>query len=420
MVRTAIVFDHRGRTKKGRPGPLEVRVTSQSKVHYVSTGISVLKGEFRNGVIVNRPDCDELNQRLEILSKAVAMEINSRITNNEPIDVTQIRRCIYGYRDNTNTSATFLDWFAETYPTLPLSFGTKRHYKTVLARLRACAIINRWEDLTTSNIYRFDTYLHSLMVKRSDAATKANLSSINISQGAVYNHHKILKAMISRAVVAGKVQNNPYDRLKGQFHRGDKETVSYLTEEEVAALLSQHPVVGSMMATARDLFIFQLYTGMSYGDMQRFDINDYRLVDGRWINIGQRIKTGTPYVSQLLPPVVDVLERYGMQLPRLENHKYNVCLRALGVAAGISTQLHSHIARHTFATMMLKHGAKIENVSKMLGHTNINQTQRYAKVVAQSVFEDYKKMEKLLITKSNEKDNSSSDTSASDSMSAKS
>jgi site-specific recombinase XerD len=39
--------------------------------------------------------------------------------------------------------------------------------------------------------------------------------------------------------------------------------------------------------------------------------------------------------------------------------------------------------------MMLRNGVKIENLSKMLGHTNITQTQRYAKVLAQSVQDEY-------------------------------
>jgi site-specific recombinase XerD len=67
--------------------------------------------------------------------------------------------------------------------------------------------------------------------------------------------------------------------------------------------------------------------------------------------------------------------------------------------AGIKTRLHSHLARHTFATLMLRNGAKIENVSRMLGHTNITQTQRYAKVLARSVNDEFDKMEKKLTTK---------------------
>ena len=45
---------------------------------------------------------------------------------------------------------------------------------------------------------------------------------------------------------------------------------------------------------------------------------------------------------------------------------------------------------------MLSNGAKIENVSAMLGHTNITQTQRYAKVLAKSVHDDFAMLEKKL------------------------
>ena len=64
-------------------------------------------------------------------------------------------------------------------------------------------------------------------------------------------------------------------------------------------------------------------------------------------------------------------------------------LKALGIMAGIKTPLHSHLARHTFATWMLTNGARFENVGRMLGHKNITQTQRYAKVLAQSVHDDF-------------------------------
>ena len=66
------------------------------------------------------------------------------------------------------------------------------------------------------------------------------------------------------------------------------------------------------------------------------------------------------------------------------------------MVAGITQPLHSHLARHTFATLMLSQGAPIQNVSAMLGHTNVKQTQRYAKVLASSINKDFRRMEKKL------------------------
>lgn len=43
-----------------------------------------------------------------------------------------------------------------------------------------------------------------------------------------------------------------------------------------------------------------------------------------------------------------------------------------------------HVSRHTHATMMITLGADLYTVSKLLGHTNIQVTQIYAKIVDES------------------------------------
>ena len=382
MITTSIVWDHRGRTKAGCEGPLEVRVTVDRKPYYINTGIKVRKNEFKAETIVNRPDADALRARLNILYKKIETEINAAIEDGRTIDVADIKRRAWMLiADESSTS--FLEWCRDQIDQLTHSGGTMQHYQTMLIRLNDFNTIRRWKDLTVENIYKWDAYLHKLTKPQTDEP---------ISDGAIYNYHKCLKALLNRAVLFDRLQQNPYDRLKGKFKRGDKERIDYLTDEEIKAFESLHPVAGSKMAMARDLFVFQLYTGLAYSDTQNFDISDYKLIDGVWKNTGERIKTGVAYTSQLLPPVVAILERYNWQVPHLYNAEYNLCLKALGMACGIERPLHSHMARHTFATWMLRHGVPIEHVSKMLGHTNITQTQRYAKIVAADIHDDFERI----------------------------
>lgn len=363
-------------------------MTVDRKPYYINTGIKVRKNEFKAGTIVNRPDADTLRARLNILYKKIETEVNAAIDEGIQIDVADIKRRAWVLMAD-ESSTSFLEWCRDQLEQLTLSEGTLKHYQTMLARLYDFDTIRRWRDVTVENIYKWDSYLHRITKPQSDADAKMGKQMVTISDASIYNYHKCLKALLNRAVLFDRIQQNPYDRLKGKFKRGDRERIDFLTDEEMKAFESLHPVQGSKMAMARDLFVFQLYTGLAYSDTQTFDIGDYKLIDGVWKNTGERIKTGVAYTSQLLPPVVEILERYQWQVPRLDNSDYNLCLKALGMACGIERPLHSHMARHTFATWMLRHGVPIEHVSKMLGHTNITQTQRYAKIVAADIHDDF-------------------------------
>lgn len=396
MITATLVYDWRKKANKDKKGSVDIRVTLNRKSYYISTGVKVYPKKWYDGFVINTVDSDELNERIHALLAVANKTINESIRNGVAVSIDEIKKNVKAATGADGGSRRdMIDWIAEQVDSLTLAPGTIKHYNTLVTRMNEYGGLMRWSDLTTENIYKFDAWLHKLpgVPGKSD----------HISDGGVWTYHKTLKALLNRAERFGKIDRNPYVRLNGQFKRGDNENTEFLTEHEVDAIVDMKLRKGSELYNARDLFVFQMFTGLSYGDTQVFDMSDYKKVDGRWINVGRRIKTGVSYVSELLPPVVDVLERHGWMVPHVSNQVYNRALKTLGEKAGIATPLHSHLARHTFATRMLAMGAKIENVSRMLGHTNIRQTQRYAKVLAESVYDDFEMVRKKMSEKKSKK-----------------
>lgn len=396
-VTNTIVWDWRGRAPEGGKGQLYIRITHDRKSYYVGSGIKVHKSEFLAGQIVNCPGAAELNKRLATIYEKVLACVNACIENGVAINTEEIKKSVWNLAESNDDGPVFLKWISEQIPKLDVKDTTRKRYTFLLNRLTEYGKLARWQDITVEGIMNFDAWLRSLKAtaKDGEATAKGRLGD-GLSDGAVYNYHKCLKALLRRAHSFDKISDNPYEKLHGKIKRGDRENVEYLTEDEMQAIENLELPLGSKMDQCRDLFVFQMWTGLAYSDAEAFDISQYKKVGNKWVNTGERIKTGVPYISQLLPPVVKLLKKYDWHVPQIDNAQYNRTLKYIGMAAGISTPLHSHLARHSFATYMLSQGTRIENVGKMLGQTNIRTTQRYAKVLARDVHDDFDKIEKKL------------------------
>ena len=408
MIRISLFFDHHKRTPKGEDGPVEVRVTVNKKPYYINTGVKVtqdrlvgncirdvrLKGA--DGIVRTTEDADTLNERLTTIVRLVENEVNRCLYERRPLDVAEIRRKVYDLEVASDDDApTLVAWINEQIPMLNVVKNTRQKYVTLCRRLTEFGQITRWEHLSVEAIYKWDAWLRVQDNELTTNQKAAGVEQAKLGDKAVESYHKGLRAMLNRALKVGKITANPYDRLRGEFVSKGRDVVDYLTEEQMQKMMEITPVPGSQVAMARDLFIFQMFTGLGYADTQAFDLSQYREVDGKWRFVGKRVKTGVPYVSMLLPPVVEVLKRNGWRVPRMNNQRYNQMLKVIGMVIGVE-RLHSHMGRHTFATWMLSNGSKIENVSKMLGHTDIKMTQRYAEVLAKDVYDDFAMVEKKL------------------------
>ena len=89
----------------------------------------------------------------------------------------------------------------------------------------------------------------------------------------------------------------------------------------------------------------------------------------------------------------------GKILPVISNQKLNAYLKErLPIYAVLKKNLTFHLARHTFATTTtLSKGVPIETVSKMLGHTNIETTQIYARITNSKIGSDMQGLDKKFV-----------------------
>ena len=99
-------------------------------------------------------------------------------------------------------------------------------------------------------------------------------------------------------------------------------------------------------------------------------------------------KTGVYLTSVVLPDGVEILKRYDFQLPKISNQKYNAALKFIKSICQIEKPLHTHIARHSYATRCLNLGIRLEVVAKLLGHSSTRLTQHYAKLLEKNIIQE--------------------------------
>lgn len=393
----AYVFDRKKQSSDSTPGKIEIRITSGKIQKYVATGISVLPGCWSRNMVVNLPNAASLNNRISIMRRQIDKYINDCIESGQPVDMSAFKSLVRVDDSGDN----FLDFVADRAASRNVRAGTRARYDVFVNNLIRYGRLRKFSDLTPAAILEYNEWLHRQTIgdNRSRKVRSTARDKQTLSDSAIYNYHKCLKAFCHDAYIRGLIPENPYNRLPADaIKRGDRQTADYLTEDEMLLIMNT-PMPTQTVQIAADLFTFQMFTGMSYADLVAFDFNDYKLVNGKWIYHGQRVKSGITYFSQLLPPAYEVAKKYDFVLPVMENSQYNAMLKLVAAECHLKRRLYSHLARHTFATYMLSHGSRLQNVSRMLGHTNTRQTQRYAATLDADVSKDFDAVAKQLTEK---------------------
>ena len=334
----------------------------------------------------------EVNAKLDNLLLAVQASYQSLLAKGSPFDATDIKEDFQGsVQSRTMLLERFNGLIEEMKDHVGVdikqnSLASYRQTRVQLQQfIRAKYKVSdlTFSQLTENFIKQFEQYV---------------IGEIGLKQSTCYNMIVLIKKVCKRAYREGAADSLLFDNV--HVDKGDSRLPKALDKDALDKLKAlRFDGLDGDMETSRDVFLFACYTGAAYCDLMA--LNHKHLIrddeGALWLKFNRQ-KTGVLCRVKLLPEALRLLEQLHNDaretlLPYMNYATYLSCLKAISLRAGLSLPITTHTARHTFATLItLEQGVPIETVSKMLGHSTVRMTERYAEVTPQKIFEEFDRL----------------------------
>ena len=337
----------------------------------------------------------ELNHYINTV-RAKVLQIHRELEiDNKPITADIIKDCFYG-RDKVQRS--LLEVYAEHNEKCRALIGKEYTESTVT---KFDTSINRLKEYIRSCYHRDDIMLAELdgqFIRDFDFWLKTEKHCQNNS---ALKHLKNLKKVVRIALANDWIKKDPF---YGIHFKQEEVNVEFLSREELDILMNKEFAI-KRLEQVRDIFIFCCFTALAFVDVQQLS-REHLIKDNNgalWIRKARQ-KTNQICNIPVLTIPQRILRKYednaecikkGVLLPVISNQRMNAYLKEIADLCGITKRLTTHVARHTAATVVfLANDVSMENVSKILGHSNIRMTQHYAKVLDSSIMRDMANVER--------------------------
>jgi len=233
-----------------------------------------------------------------------------------------------------------------------------------------------------------------------------NLNASNKSPSTVSRYLSSLKSFYSFLMYEGLLSSNPV--YKVNIPKKDKNIPFILTIEEIDKLLEQ-PSVNKSRMSARDKAMLELMyaTGMRVSEIIALDVCNVNLNLGyihckgqnpkksRIIPMGTLAKISLlNYIYELRNPMVSSADGalfINYSGSRLTRQGFWKVVKKYKKLAKIDKDITPQTLRHSFAAHLLKNGADLKSVQKMLGHSDISTTQIYLQLKDDKIKDVYDK-----------------------------
>lgn len=392
MSRISIVF-RKDKKNKADKAPVNIRITKRGKVRYFPTGFSINENDWdfeKNLIKSSSRNSVRMNNSI----KNIFMEIENKLIEEETkykhISISSLKSKIKS--KSTGKFFPYAKEYVKKYEDKK-EFGSHRHYKTIITKFEGYMKNDSllFEELDVNLLKLYEQELR-VKYKNSNSTVHSNL--------------KFLKTIVLSYIKNG---NMAYDKnpFLNYTVKPDVSTRCYLTEVELLEIekLTINPEIN--LFHHKNIYVFSAYAcGLRISDVLQLKWENYN--DGK-LNIRIQ-KTNDPLSVKIPNKAIEILNLYNREDNQSKDYIFpllkcqdekdrlhffqaissataytNTNLKEIARLANIEKNISFHTARHTFATLALQKGMRIEYVSKLMGHKSIKETQIYAKIINQEL-----------------------------------
>lgn len=371
--------------------PLYLRITESRKSSYKALGILVtpeLWDQGRQKVKSKFPNSSRVNNFLANELATAQGKALDMIASKLEISAQRIKKAIV-----KEASKSFVEYF-ETH------IEQLKREQRVATYVKAKSTLSKLKQYSQNkNLFFTDIDVDFLKGYQRHLRDEVG-NGIN----SIHSNLKILRMLFNLAFREGVItaDQNPFLRYKLQT---EKTTKDYITETELKQL--EELVINEtyVMNHHRWMYVFACYAGgLRISDLLKLQwrnfngkhitITMHKTHDQISINLPDRALeilsfyqgvTGTDpdaFIFPLLDKEVDYTNKQVLFKCISSATAYaNKNLKKLATMANIDKEISFHTSRHTFATLALRKGIRMEFVSRLMGHASLKTTQVYAKIV---------------------------------------
>lgn len=379
----AVIYLDELRPKKDGKCSVKVKVTYNRKRKYFATGINLTPDEFEKIMYAKR----RTKKQKDLFTKLNYFENKAdAIIDKLPVfTFTEFEHHFFEQRDVTNSVSFAFDKYIDQLKN-EKRVGTASSYECAKNSLSSFNKSLTFAEVTAELLKKYENW----MLQNGKSLTTVGIYIRSLR--AVYNDQRIDRSIY------------PFGEGKGQYKipRGQNKKKA-LTISEIGKIYSYPTEQGTTKDRAKDYWVFlYLSNGMNVKD---FCLLKWENIEGEFLTF-QRAKTKRSNKEQktikvaLKAETKAIIQKWGQ--PSLSKQAYifphlqegmtaererevyqqltkliNKYIKQIANEVGINKPVTSYYARHSFATVLKRSGAKVEMISELLGHSSVGITESY-------------------------------------------